>query len=76
MDVKRYFMYGELDETILMRKNEGYVEKEKEDYVCKLNRSLYGLPQSRRQWNMRFNKFMTHICFTKSQFDHYVYLRF
>lgn len=25
---------------------------------------------------MRFNKFVAHIGFTRSQFDHYVYLRF
>ena len=43
MDVKIAFLYGDLDETILMRQPEGYIEKGKEDYVCKLNRSLYGL---------------------------------
>lgn len=48
MDVKIVFMFGNLDETILMRQLEGYVEKEKEDYVYKLNKSLYGLKQSHR----------------------------
>ena len=48
MDVKTAFLYGDLDETILMRQPEGYVEKGKEDYVCKLNRYLYGLKQSPR----------------------------
>src|ERR1051325_1148699 len=76
MDVKTAFLYGDLDETILMRQPEGYVKKGKEDYVCKLNRSLYGLKQSPRQWNRRFDKFMTRISFVRSQFDHCVYLRF
>src|ERR1051325_10197320 len=76
MDVKTAFLYGDLDETILMRQHEGYVEKGKEDYVCKLNRSLYGLKQSPRQWNRRFDKFMTRISFVRSQFDHCVYFRF
>src|ERR1051325_8622962 len=76
MDVKTTFLYGDLDETILMRQPEGYVEKGKEDYVCKLNRSLYGLKQSPRQWNRRFDKFMTRISFDRSQFDHCVYFRF
>ena len=48
MDVKNAFLYGDLDETIPMRQPEGYVEKGKEDYVCKLNRYLYGLKQSPR----------------------------
>src|ERR1051325_8910521 len=76
MDVKTTFLYGDLDETILMRQPEGYVEKGKEDYVCKLNRSLYGLKQSPRQWNRRFDKFMARINFVRSQFDHCVYFRF
>ena len=59
-----------------MRQPEGYAEKGKEDYVCKLNRSLYGLKQSPRQWNRIFDKFMAHIGFIRSQFDHCVYFRF
>lgn len=46
MDVKTTIMYGDLDETILMRKLEGSAERGKEDYACKLNKSLYGLKQS------------------------------
>src|SRR3954471_17486491 len=76
MDVKTAFLYGDLDETIPMRQPEGYVEKGKEDYVCKLKRSLYGLKQSPRQWNRRFDKFMAHISFIIIQFDHCVYFRF
>ena len=40
MDVKNAFLYEDLDETILMRQLEGYVEKGKKNYVCKLNRSF------------------------------------
>lgn len=76
MDVKTIFLYVDLDETILIRKPEGYAEKAKEDYFYKLNRSLYGLKQSPRQWNRIFDKFMEHIAFTRSQFDPCVYLRF
>lgn len=76
MDVKITFMYGDLDETIPMRQPEGYAEKGKKDYVCKLNRYLYGLKESPRQRNMRFDKFMAHIGLSRSQFDHYIYFRF
>lgn len=76
MDAKIVFLYGDIDETILMRQPEGYSGKGKEDYVCKLNRSLYGLKQSPRQWNRKFDKFMTHMGFIRSQFEHCVYFRF
>lgn len=75
MDVKIAFLYGDLDETILMKQPKGYGKKGKEDYVCKLNRSLHGMKQSPRQWHRIF-KFTTRVDFTRSQFNHCVYSRF
>ena len=43
MDVKTIFLYGELEETIYMRQPEGFIIEGKEDFVCKLNKSQYGL---------------------------------
>ena len=43
MDVKTVFLHGDLDKEIYMEQPEGFTIKEKEDYVCKLKKSLYGL---------------------------------
>ena len=43
MDVKTAFLYGELEETIYMRQLEGFITEGNEDFVCKLNKYLYGL---------------------------------
>ena len=49
LDVKTAFLHGYLDEKILMTQPEGFEVKGKEDKVCLLKRSRYGLKQSPRQ---------------------------
>ena len=43
LDVKTAFLYGELQEDIYMQQPEGFVVEGKEDHVCLLKKSLYGL---------------------------------
>jgi len=73
LDVKTAFLHGNLSEEIYIRQPEGYEEKGKEGLVCKLNKSLYGLKQSPRQWYLRFDKFMKDQDYTRSHYDHCVY---
>ncbi|KAL9261983.1 Retrovirus-related Pol polyprotein from transposon TNT 1-94-like protein [Drosera capensis] len=51
-----------------MRQPEGFFDA-KEDYVCRLHKSLYGLKQSPRQWYKRFDSFMMKHGFNRSQYD-------
>lgn len=37
------FLHGDLDEQIYMQQPEGFKEPNKEEYVCLLQKSLYGL---------------------------------
>lgn len=37
--------------------------------VCKLQKSLYGLKQTLREWNAEFSRFLNSIGFTTSPFD-------
>ena len=48
----------------------------KEDFVCRLKKSLYGLKQSPRQWYKRFDSFMLSNGFERSQYDSCVYIKF
>ena len=43
LDVKTAFLHGKLEEEIYMDQSEGFIVPGKEDHVCKLKRSLYGL---------------------------------
>jgi hypothetical protein len=58
LDVKTAFLYGDLKEEIYMSQPDGFKAAGKETWVCKLNKSLYRLKQSPRQWYKRFDKFM------------------
>ena len=73
MDVKTAFLHGDLEEEIYITQPDGFKVAEKEDWVCKLNKSLYGLKQSLRQWYKRFDQFMIGQNYTRSNFDHCVF---
>lgn len=72
LDVKTAFLHGILEERILMEQPEGYSQGNK---VCLLQKSLYGLKQSPRQWNLRFDKFMKAQKFLRSEYDSCVYFK-
>ncbi|KAK8934281.1 hypothetical protein KSP39_PZI015017 [Platanthera zijinensis] len=76
LDVKTAFLHGILDEMIYILQPEGFVKPDNEKNVCKLRASLYGLKQSPRMWNRRFDVFMASLGFTRSQYDTCVYFRF
>ena len=58
LNVKTVFLHGELEEQIFMHQPEEFVIKGKEDYVCKLEKSLYDMKHTPRQWYLRFDTFM------------------
>ncbi|KAH9681558.1 CCHC-type domain-containing protein [Citrus sinensis] len=66
MDVKTAFLHGNLEKQILMAQPEGFECKGKEDYVCLLHKSLYGLMQSPQQWYKRFDDFMAQRAITEA----------
>ena len=75
LDVKTAFLHGEFEEEIYMDQPELFVVPGKENYVCKLKTSLYGLKQSPRQWYKRFDSFMLKHDFKRSKFDSCVYIK-
>ena len=74
MDVKITFLHGEL-EKIYMKQPESYIQEGKENKVCPLNKSLYGLKQSLRQWYKRFDSFMIKARYNRCKYDSCVYFK-
>ena len=75
MDVVTAFLNGELKEEIYMQQPDGYLQPGKEELVCKLKKSLYGLKQSPRCWNTTFEVFVKSIKFESSAADPCIYVR-
>ncbi|KAJ8512154.1 hypothetical protein OPV22_002588 [Ensete ventricosum] len=52
---------------------EGFVSKESSDKVCRLLRSIYGLKQAFRSWNIRFDEVIRSYDFVKNEDEPCVY---
>ena len=65
MDVKTAFLNGSLEETIYMVQPEGFIAKGQEKKVCKLQKSIYGLKQASRSWNLSLTNRSNHLDFYK-----------
>jgi hypothetical protein len=74
--VKGAYLNGQLEEDIYMHQPEGFIEKGKENLVCKLNKSIYGLKQSGRVWHRTLRGQMERIGFTAGKTDSTVYFQF
>ena len=66
MDVKTAFLNGHLEENIYMQQPDGFIQKGQEHMVCKLQRSIYGLKQASRSWNIRFDQAIKSLGFIQN----------
>lgn len=73
MDVKTAFLNGKLKEEIYMEVPKG-VENKNNNYVCKLNKSLYGLKQAARCWFEVFEESLKGKGFKNSLVDRCIYM--
>jgi len=68
-DINNAFLHGFIDEEVYMQPSEGYY-RASPGQVCKLQRSLYGLKQASRQWNLELTRFLLSKGFLQSKNDH------
>ena len=76
MDVKTAFLNGNLTEDVYMIQPEGFVDPQNSGKVCKLQKSIYGLKQASRSWNLRFDEVICQFGFIKSEEEPCVYKKF
>jgi hypothetical protein len=74
-DIKTAFLNGDLEEEIFMRQPCGFEAKGSEDLVCKLGKSIYGLKQSARMWNKKFDSVLIENNYQRSKIDNCLYMK-
>ena len=75
LDVKTAFLYGNLTEDIYMDQPEGFTSPGRENEVCHLKKTIYGLKQASRVWGERFSSFLQQHGFTPSSADPCLFVR-
>ena len=66
MDVKTGFLNGFVEEELYMEQPEGFEDPSDTNKVCKLQRSIYGLKQASRSWNIRFDEVIKEFGFVQT----------
>jgi hypothetical protein len=56
MDAKMTFLNGNLIEDVYMTQPKDFVNPKHAGKICKLQRSIYGLKQASRSWNLCFDE--------------------
>jgi hypothetical protein len=75
VDFKTAFLNGHLDKPVFMEQPPGFEDPQHPDWVCEVNRSLYGLKQSPRQWNIKLHKALLDLGLTNSKYDPTLYFK-
>ncbi|XP_074277296.1 uncharacterized protein LOC141600938 [Silene latifolia] len=74
LDINNAFLHGFLDEEVYMKPPLGY-SAAKKGQVCRLKRSLYGLKQASRQWNLELTKHLLSLGFIQSKNDYSLFTK-
>ena len=73
MDVKMAFLNGFVEEELYMVQPEGFEDPNDANKVCRLQRSIYGLKQASRSWNICFDEVIKEFGFIQTYGEACIY---
>jgi hypothetical protein len=68
VDITSAFTNGDLEEDIYMRQPQGF-HQGGPNVICKLDKSLYGLKQAARQWNIKLHTALEQLGYKRLNSD-------
>ena len=75
VDINNAFLNGDLTETVYMSQLEGFEDKNRPNYFCKLEKTLYGLRQAPRAWFDKLKGALSSWGFKNSRSDISLFFR-
>jgi hypothetical protein len=66
LDVQNTFLHGYLEEEVYMQQPPGYEDIRQPNYVCKLDKTLFGLKQAPRSWYSTLSSKLLYLGFQAS----------
>jgi hypothetical protein len=69
LDVKNAFLHDNLSKHVYAQQPSSFVSSSHLEFVCKLNKSLYGFKRAPRTWFLRFTSYLFKLGFWASKSD-------
>lgn len=63
LDVYNAFLQGDLHDEVYMQLPQGFPSQRESGIMCRLVKSMYGLKQANRQWNVKLTEALLHSQF-------------
>ena len=73
LDVKNAYLHALVNEEVYMEQPTGFIDPDRPDHVCKMNRALYGMKQAGRLWNQLAHQILLAESVKQSEYDPCVY---